>query len=238
MAEINDEIIRKLLEENAGLRLRIERVEAVNEIQRLIGEYFNTHVANPNEPISHFNQWCFFADRDDTTYEVANYGVLRGFKNVQVFFKDKEDLMKDQTGLMFEHNLASPQIVVADDGQTARGVWASPGHETVVVNGEHRPEWAWGRVAADFIKIDGEWKIWHYHWYRLFRTPFGTPWTESDQQGVSKPMSKERVIELGGDPDQMYPCTYFAPYSKDAYVECVPKTPKPYATWTDDRLPV
>jgi hypothetical protein len=228
------EIVEKLIVENEKLKKRIERVEAINDIQRLMGEYYNTHVANPNEPINHFNQWIYFADREDTTYEVANFGLLKGFKNVQFFFREKRGGMEKQTGIMFEHDLCSPQIVVADDGETARGVWTSPGHETLFGH----PEWAWGRVAADFIKIDGCWKIWHYHWYRLFRCPFDTPWTNYDQQSVSKPIPKERVIEFGGDPDNVFPTTYFHPYSPDTYVECIPRTPQPYATWTDDRLPV
>jgi hypothetical protein len=55
---------------------------------------------------------------------------------------------------------------------------------------------------------------------------------------VSKPISKERVIEFGGDPDKVFPPTYFHPYSLDTYVECAPRTPQPYATWTEDRLPI
>jgi len=237
------QMVENLVSENEALKLRVERVEAVNEIQRLLGEYMNTHVANPHEKVNHFNQWIYFADREDSTYEVANYGLLRGFKNIQFFFKEKRPYMEKYTGFMFEHDLCSPQIVVAGDGQTARGIWMSPGHETLIpppleAEGKYYPEWAWGRVAADFIKIDGVWKIWHYHWYRLFRCPFGTPWTEYDQQSVSKPIPRERIIEFGGDPDQVFPTTYFHPYSTDTFVEAVPPTPQPYETWTDDRLPV
>lgn len=233
------EEFKALKKEHEALKLKVERCEAVNEIQRLMGQYYNTHVANPNEPVNHFNQWCFFANREDTTYEVANYGLLVGFKNVQFFFREKEG-MTAHTGWMFEHDLASPQIVVADDGQTARGVWTSPGHETVwdEKTQKMRAEWAWGRVAADFIKIDGEWKIWHYHWYRLFRTPFDTPWTEYDQSGVSRPLDPERIKKYGGEPEKVFPTTYFHPYSTDTYVECAPQTPEPYEKWTDDRLPV
>jgi hypothetical protein len=228
------ETIEKLISVNEALKKRVERVEAVNEIQRLLGEYMNTHVANPNEPVNHFNQWIYFADREDSTYEVANFGLLKGFKNIQFFFREKRPGMENRTGIMFEHDLASPQIVVADDGETARGIWMSPGHETIF----GKPQWAWGRIAADFIKTDGAWKIWHYHWYRLFRCDFDIPWTEFDQQSVSKPIPKERVEEFGGDPDNVFPPTYFHPYSLDTYVEAVPPTPQPYATWTDDRLPV
>ncbi len=243
MSDQYKEMIEKLLEKQAWLEKELDRVKAVNEIQRLMGDYFNTHVANPNEPINHFNQWEYFADREDSTYEVANYGLLKGFKNIQFFFREKQEGMSDEngkvyTGWMFEHDLCSPQIVIADDGETARGVWMSPGHETICFGGVAHPEWAWGRVAADFIRIDGQWKIWHYHWYRLFRTPFGVPWTETNQQSVSKPLDKERIRRFGGEPEKTFPPTYFHPYSTDTYVECAPRTPQPYATWTDDRPPV
>ena len=234
--------VETLLAKNAELQLQIDRVEAVNDIQRLMGDYFGTHVVNPAEPVNHFNQWGYFADREDSTYEVGNYGLLVGFKNIQFFFREKEEGMSDEngnvyTGWMFEHDLTSPQIVVAADGQTARGVWTSPGHETIAFGGKPQAQWAWGRVAADFIKIDGEWKIWHYHWYRLFRTDFDTPWTHFDQQSVSKPLPIERIKRFGGEPEKVFPCTYFHPYSPETYCECTPRTPQPYDTWSDDLLP-
>lgn len=233
----------KLMGQIETLTRRIEKMEAINEIQLLMGRYFCHHVINPREDIvTHANEWVYFAQRDDTTLEVADNGLFVGFDNVRAFFELMRRPADDPppTGIMFHHDLASPQIVVADDCQTARGVWTSPGHETAPAPGhpEPRAEWCWGRVAADFIKENGMWKIWHYHWYRIFRCPFDTAWTDLDPNKVTMQRDRSQFDALGGDSKRILPTTYFAGYSGDKYCEPVPDTPEPYETWSDDRLPI
>ena len=231
--------LEALEEENKRLRLEVERAQAVNEIQRLIGHYYNNHVmGTSDEYMTMSTSWQLFADRPDTTYEVADYGYFVGFDNVKAFLapvahhaETEHDPDQPYKTAMMEHWLTTPMIVVADDGQTARGVWHAPGSETA---GE-MCQWALGRVACDFIKESGEWKIWHYHYYRIFRTDFDTPWNEMDQRKISRHRDKESYRANGGDPDRIYPPTYFKPYGFTEALEPIPPTPEPYATWTDDR---
>ena len=229
-----------LKDENRKLRLEVERAHAVNDIQRLIGQYYNNHLpGHSDQYMTMATTWKLFADRPDTTYEVADYGYFVGFDNVKAFLDPtRPDHMgepprplMDGAGAMFEHWLTTPMIVVAGDGQTARGVWHCPGSETA----GPMCQWALGRVSCDFIKIDGEWKIWHYHYYRIFRTDFDTPWNKMDQSNISRKTDKETYGLVGGDPDRILPPTYFNPFGPDAIMEPVPPTPEPYDTWTDDR---
>ena len=245
--------------ENQKLKLEVERAQAVNDIQRLIGNYYNNHImGESDEYVTMQTSYVYFADRPDTTYEVADYGLFVGYDNVKAFLTPthgnggkpgpggpggpgmgaktiEENGGKPLRTAMMEHWLCTPMIVVAGDGKTARGVWHAPGSETA---GE-MCQWALGRVAADFIKEDdGQWKIWHYHYYRIFRTDFDTPWTEMDQRYISRQKDKEEYRAVGGDPDRILPTTYFKPYGYGPNIEPIPATPKPYDTFTEDMLPI
>jgi hypothetical protein len=67
------------------------------------------------------------------------------------------------------HTQTTPIIEVAGDGKTAKGLWYSPGimANTVINNGkvEVSGGWFWEKYGVDFIKEDGEWKIWHIGMY-------------------------------------------------------------------------
>lgn len=55
--------------------------------------------------------------------------------------------------------LAAPVIEVAEDGLTAKAVWSQPA--------------AAGDCAADFKRVNGQWKIWHLHVYPAAEQPKG-----------------------------------------------------------------
>ena len=35
-----------------------------------------------------------------------------------------------------------------------------------------RGHWCWCKYGCDFVKEDGEWRLWHYHVHRVFRSPY------------------------------------------------------------------
>ena len=65
--------------------------------------------------------------------------------------------------------------------------------------------WAWGMIGADFICEDGEWKIWHFHYFRYIKCLYEKGWVE-DTSMIHRlntpvhPMAK--------------PTTYHNPYSR------------------------
>jgi len=67
------------------------------------------------------------------------------------------------------HTQSTPVIEVAGDGKTAKGIWESPGlHFTAQVKDgkiTKSGSWFWEKYAADFVKEDGKWKIWHIAMY-------------------------------------------------------------------------
>jgi hypothetical protein len=67
------------------------------------------------------------------------------------------------------HTQSSAIIEVAGDGKTAKGIWESPGlhMQAQIADGKVNKQggWFWEKYAADFVKEDGKWKIWHIAMY-------------------------------------------------------------------------
>jgi hypothetical protein len=64
------------------------------------------------------------------------------------------------------HTQETPVIEVAGDGKTAKGIWYSIGIAVRAnvksdLSYTKNTQWMWEKYAVDFIKEDGEWKIWH-----------------------------------------------------------------------------
>ena len=90
-------------------------------------------------------------------------------------------------GQLLLHVTTTSIIEVAEDGLTAKGYWYTPGllKQTDFANADSM----WENYGADFIKENGEWKLWHLHMYTDFQCEFGTSFTGSVSSG-----------ELGGAP--------------------------------------
>jgi len=222
---------------------KLARVSAVNDIARLMGKFLSWQCRHedPEFP-SMCDAWKLFADREDCTLEIEDYGVYRGISHIREWF-EKFGSVRPFEGVMFSHLLASPQIVVAGDGKTARAVWQSPGHETdprLGIDGgseNSKPvaTWCWGRVQAAFIKENDEWKIWHYHYYLLFRVPFYTSWTDHYATDVQTKGPRNNPAYAKYDlPAPDGETTYHNPFTAQTIMIPVPDCPADYETWTDE----
>lgn len=233
MADITLEKVLELLEKQ---NKRIQRLEDVNEITNMMGRYIYKHEVHQDAEFLN----TIFAKRDDITWEVANFGKFLGQKGVKrtldahsgIFAADEARQTPFEItneGGMIMHTLTTPVIEVAEDGQTAKGVWISPGHETMfdAELGRLRGHWCWTKYGCDFVKEDGKWKLWHYHVYRIFRTPYDMDWAleyEPKQEAANKGM-----IGMGMQPD--LPPTYDNPYTVKYVAQYVPAPPEPFKTF-------
>jgi hypothetical protein len=95
---------------------------------------------------------------------------------IHKMFPDIPKGNQELVGWMKMHALCTPYIVVAGDGKTAKGTWESPGFATMITDGKIQPLWMWERFAADFIKEDGKWKIWHFNALGQFSTNYDKSW--------------------------------------------------------------
>ena len=211
---------------------RIERLEAAQACRNLMGKYSYYHTAFRNK--EYVELW---ANRDDCYYRFP-FGEYRGIEAIRhcylVEHGDRTDPGMDQRlkGMLMMHEMDTEVLEVAEDGQTAKGCWISPGHETVpaknLKDGEEPhgdANWCWGKYEVESIKDNGQWKIWHMILYPLFKTSFykswGEPGAESLKPRAMNPMTGQR------NPD------YWV-YDTDAvYPADEPEPPVPYQSYGD-----
>ena len=80
------------------------------------------------------------------------------------------------SGTSMFHTNSTPIIEVADDGQTAKGLWYSVGQVTQTPGGVQTPTYMWERYGVDFIKEEGKWKIWHFFVHTDWAAEPGKSW--------------------------------------------------------------
>ncbi len=123
--------------------------------------------------------------------------------------------------------MSTSLVRIADDGETAEGFWYVIGQKT-----EYQPDgtaaslWMNGRVAADFIKEDGQWKLWHYIDCNDQSYPAGTAYSAPT---YATPGEDPMEIEFGNPTIKMI--THDGAYN---YADDYPAMPEPYATMTPE----
>jgi SnoaL-like domain len=207
---------------------RIARLEAVHDIQNLMGRYSFWHTAN-----MHRECLSLFAMKTPDVRAEMMWGVYEGPESLKRLYPGFHVWVDgDAKGVMHMHTLTTPVIEVAADGQTAKGVWVSPGHETMsfsTASGERAPEahWGWCKYGCDFIREDGEWKIWHLHVYGIFLAPYGRSWVEQPEDMVEPPPMLDEH-----KPDR--PPTTHWQYMPDRVYVNEPAPPSPYASFDEE----
>lgn len=68
-------------------------------------------------------------------------------------------------GQLLLHVTTTGIIEVAEDGQTAKCFWYSPG---MIAESGQTGNTIWEAYGVDFVKEDGEWKMWHLHMFTDF----------------------------------------------------------------------
>ena len=213
-----EERLERLEAANARLQREADRARDYIAILNLAARYQYYH-----QPATMARTFDLFAKKTPGVCVAIAGGVEEGLEAVRAFWTKSSPIAPE--GVMLEHHLTTPILEVAQDGQTAKGVWMSPGHETVP---GHLPggHWVWGRYAIDFVKEDGEWKIWHLWFYCTFRTRYGRDWAEGPE-----PPSAELRAHRQKHPSSR-PMPYLNLYAPQSVRDMVPAPPDPYETFT------
>ncbi len=156
-----------------------EKMRAVREIENIMGRYSFFHTS-----MRHLDYLKLWSKRDDCILDMP-WGSYDGYKGVERCylqdFGDRNAMDENQLkGIMMLYTVDTPIVEVAEDGQTAKGVWVSSGADTWREGDEHpQGYWRWGKYAVDFILENGVWKIWHMRFYPFFLTKYDVSWTEA-----------------------------------------------------------
>jgi len=97
----------------------------------------------------------------------TNYWI--GMDNIKAYYGPTTP--REQTKSQFQfHCVDSGVIEIAEDRQTAKGVWYTNG----AIGGASNKSGMYERYAIDFANENGEWKIWHLHVYTDFSYQMGS----------------------------------------------------------------
>jgi len=158
----------------------IQRVYDVYLIKNVMARHAYYHAYDMHEEeIDEI--WVSEPENKKTASFGQNWGYQVGLELIRENYAVKNDLnrMKDlralrtkhpeieyesanrATGSMLMHCLTTPYIEVAGDGETAQGMWYSPGQITFTKQDGVDAMYMFELYGADFIKEGGQWKLWH-----------------------------------------------------------------------------
>jgi type II secretory pathway pseudopilin PulG len=159
------------------------------QVENLFGRYMTLHNAFRDPEI--IPLWAR-KGTPDVRAQYSNNGIYTDWDTIVAYHAQRPN----PPGKLIYHFLASPIIEVAEDGQTAKGMWLMSGLESGLTTPEAaagapdfmyaknveidgKKVWmheVYAKYGVDFIKQNGEWKIWHFHCFEVARSPFGVGW--------------------------------------------------------------
>ena len=221
---------RELFDRLEMLEHQVRRIQDRHEIELLIGEMATTW---SQKNMSRAGELMAY-EMPDVCVEVGDRGMYVGREELEKLFGAEYQIPKNE-GNMLRHFYTTPQIEVADDGETAEGVWWMIGIETIM-NKDDIPQavWCFCHVAFDFIRINGKWKIWHQHLYVLAKCDYEKGWANDYDQWTTQWIDRNKYEIADGlvvEKHDGVKTSFHNPYSPKWIQEAIPAGPVPYKTW-------
>ncbi|MFC1946281.1 nuclear transport factor 2 family protein [Chloroflexota bacterium] len=227
-----EERLDSLEAENKGLRHEMERLQAVQEIHNLMGRYEFLHTAGRNDETLEL----FAMNTPGVRAARGAWGIFDGPEGIKRLYSTVHNYIRtgasnpgkeNGAGVLIMQHLTTPVIEVAGDGQTAKGIWVSPGVWTGKQGEKMQAMWTLCKYSIDFVKEDGKWKIWHKHVHGIIMTPYEKSWVDDAYDPFVNPLPDEL------SPDRPNPGA--REYSKELPMELNPVPPEPYETWDESK---
>lgn len=127
--------------------------------------------------------------------------------------------------------LSSPVIEIAEDGDSAKGLWYCQGACNEIEEAGPLARWTWGYFAVDFIREEDEFKIWHLCYFNDVDCISGTSWGKPEKklpQLEEFAALKDFTYEDFSEEVKLY-----EKYYVNRELSKIPKIPKPYNTFKD-----
>jgi hypothetical protein len=228
----------------------LERQQSRDDIMNLMGRYQYYHTGGQMDRIGRelFAWWL-----PDAKCEYGPLGVFGPEKSLQFFDAMTESFTAGTgaclPGLLEIHEITTPVLEVAQDNQTAKGLWLSTGAILMLHDDEAEAgrsfTWDTGKYAVDFINTDKGWRIWHLHVCDMWQTDFdrdpvataqpSEPWTTQEMidEWNRQAAAGETVTPHGMPVIPDGPTTFHYNYASDASAPRQPEPPVPYRTFSE-----
>ena len=159
----------------------------------------------------------------------VNKGRLMGSRPNLEFFDQRPSLAR-MPGALVQHESACKVIEIDEEGITAKTAEMSPGFKCLALG--RSQVWSMAKYYHDLRKVNGEWKIWHWHWFNFIEGDAGlgwmyqnrSYWKECRYEELDSIHSKNITV-----PPEPSPYTDY--FRKDGHMYPYPEPPAPYAVW-------
>jgi hypothetical protein len=153
------------------------------------------------------------------TLEIEDTGVYEGIESITRFWNTIFDDKKISAGNLAIHMTVNPLIEINRDGTKARGIWHSHGYCSFVGGGTYKQFLCLGKYDMEYVKEDGQWKIFKFAYRQAFMCPYEKGWVE-------EPVAASIAGSPENKPDK--PITEYMPYSRYRINVMGPPPPEPY----------
>ena len=211
---------------------RISHDYAVKQEGEIYNRYFSTR---EDVCLGLNNGWYQGAEAVSGYYAGLKAEIALSSRLIQQMFPqelgDKSEEEVFGVGMMTYLPVESQIIEIADDGQTAKGIWNIRGSYSRLEGCGPVAYWTFGWAAVDFIMEEGEWKIWHLLLLYNIDHQCGTGFCEAPKEFEKVPGFEE--MEQFRLPEPNVPATLFETFRADRPKAVSPRSPEPYATFAE-----
>lgn len=236
------------MKDHLTLSRRIQNAAASQEVENVKARHTYLHGRADAT-----GEWGEFWSQSDECSWAHAFGRMRGFDQVWYGSVTRYDAMamenwlemyniypevggKDPRPLMEAsvHTLVTDIIEVADDGQSARGSFVTPGviHSVLTPEQHKYCNVLWERYGSDFVLENGKWVYLHEHVCPDILTRLDhVNWAAEDYQRITSPSAGgPPPASLGEDPPVTDPGPMHLPYTLLAKPKNTVPWPEPYET--------
>ena len=221
---------------------QILRIWDVEDVKSLMNKRVFLQTADLREEELR-TMWVQEPEHQKTASYGSNWGYYVGMDEIRKYYVDSHAAALEEQkktngaaevnmGNMYAHPLTTGLVELAEDGKTAKGLWYSIGNEAMAqADGTAHVQWMLGKVAADFVREEDGWKIWHIvistdvdcqagHDYGEY--PVYEDWSADSTNQVRREFGRPTIEMLTHDVTFNWWDNY------------PPMPPKDYKTFTDD----
>jgi hypothetical protein len=248
-----------LLQRLAALEARLEETELEatraadrGAVENVFNRYMHFHNAYEDERI--IGELWVKPGTEGIRARYNNVGEYTSYESVTAYHRGRPR----PVGKLLFHYTTTPVVEVSTDGTTAKGIWIMAGLESGLMDPEvarnvpayvlsggdvdGKPVWAhwvWCKYGVDFVKQDGEWRIWHFRCYEVARAPFNRDWISFAEDNQHSHDSQLAWFGDDGVPvflptvDGPIVTDKYTPYSNDTAQTLDPEPPRAYADFED-----
>lgn len=169
-------------------------------------------------------------------YDAVHQHTVEATAFLKRAFPDRMGALSEEeqfgAGSMDVKPMDTAVIEIAGDGETAKGIWYSRGTYNDLTPQGPLSFWSLGVFACDFVREDGQWKVWHMLHLTDIEVPGGRSW------GDPAPEPYPDLPEFAGaqpftPPAPNRPCKLRETYYPGRPFAPLPDLPVPYETFAE-----